>query len=125
MEEAPIGLMVDDDRGVRALYAAVFARLGVPVRSAGSIAEARAELHAWTPRLVVLDVRLPDGCGLELLPDIQAAGDPPVIFATAAATQREIGLVERYAFRILRKPFDLGHLQAAIEAACSLQPAAL
>lgn len=125
MDEPPIGLTVDDDRGVRALYAAVFARLGMPCRCVGSVAQARAELRAWVPRLVVLDVRLPDGCGLELLPDIEAIGAPPIIFATAVTTQREVDLVERYAFRILRKPFDLERLQEAIEAACALQPAAL
>lgn len=115
----PIILVVDDDSGIRMLYAAVCSRLGYAVCSAGSVAHAREVLRDCNPTAVVLDVRLPDGNGLELVPHIREAGDPPVIFASAASTQRELALFERYAFRVLPKPFDIIQLQEAIGAACT------
>lgn len=115
--DATSALVIDDNSGVRALYAAVCKQVGLAVVGVASIAEARAELHRWSPSVVILDVRLPDGSGLELVPDIRAAGDPPVIWATAATDQREVEVVAPYAFRILSKPFDILELQAAIETA--------
>lgn len=110
-------LVIDDNSGVRALYAAICKQVDLTMVGVGSIAQARLELHGLAPSVVILDVRLPDGSGLELVPDIRAAGDPPVICATAATDHREVDLVTPYAFRILSKPFDILALQGAIEAA--------
>ncbi|HEY8572833.1 CHASE3 domain-containing protein [Phenylobacterium sp.] len=71
-------LHVDDDVDLTDVVAAALEGFG-EVRAAHSLAEARQAL-ASAPDLVILDIALPDGSGLDLLPDLQRSGtSPPVI----------------------------------------------
>jgi PAS domain S-box-containing protein len=82
-DEQPIVLHVDDDPDLRLLVMEAFAGRG-RLMAAGSLAEARNLLATITPQLVILDVGLPDGSGLDLLPslvDKDGAALPVVIFS--------------------------------------------
>lgn len=57
-------VLVEDDRALRRALERVLGRAAV--RSAGTVAEARALITAWRPDAVVVDHGLPDGAGLEL-----------------------------------------------------------
>jgi len=65
-------LFVDDDRAFSTMAAAVLTREGFPVTVARSLHEARLAVAKEAPGLVFLDRRLPDGDGLEFLPELRA-----------------------------------------------------
>lgn len=87
-------LHVDDDRDILEVTAAVLSGLA-DVRPAESLASARAALGDATPDLVILDLGLPDGSGLELLADLgdDAGRTVPVIIYSAQET--DIDLTDR------------------------------
>lgn len=111
-------LFVEDEAELRSAYAKYF-RDRHDVAFAGSGAEARAELSRFHPDVVVLDLRLPDGDGIDLLRELRAAGSSvPVVVTTAyASMQPMIEILGLQHSGFLFKPFDLGALEARIDAA--------
>jgi len=78
--ESPLQVLhVDDDDAYREAVASTFE--DVSLETAGSVAETRAALEEGEFDCVVLDHRLPDGTGIELLRE-DAFGDTPVVFLT-------------------------------------------
>ncbi|HTU99123.1 MAG TPA: diguanylate cyclase [Luteitalea sp.] len=69
--EAPRGevdvLLVDEDLETRRLLASVLQHEGIPVREAGTCAEARMLIDARVPNGLMVDVRLPDGAGYDIV----------------------------------------------------------
>jgi DNA-binding response OmpR family regulator len=85
----PVVLHVEDDHDVLQVTASALEACGeiVPVES---LASARAFLAQRTPDLVILDIGLGDGSGLELLPDLSACSStliPIVIFSAQDDTE--------------------------------------
>lgn len=80
----PLVLHVDDDRDILEVTAATLAS-SADIVPAGSLAAARAVLARQTPDLVILDLGLPDGSGLELLAELgdDRRGEIPVIVYSA------------------------------------------
>jgi DNA-binding NtrC family response regulator len=114
-------LIVEDEAGVREGLVRLVESRGHVARVAASLAEARETLAAETKAIdcVLLDLRLKDGDGLDLLREIRARGtDPPVIVATAYGdSDRTIAAMKAGAFEYLTKPFELPILSAAVERA--------
>jgi CheY-like chemotaxis protein len=84
----PLILLVEDNEANQMLARAVLELDGFEVRVAGSAEEARAELQAAMPSLILMDVQLPGEDGLSLTRDLKA--DPatasiPVVALTAHA----------------------------------------
>lgn len=77
-------LLVDDDRAFATVAQATLAREGVPVDLAHSLGQARRAVAAKGYDLVVLDRRLPDGDGLDWLPELRAAQARAVIVMVTA-----------------------------------------
>ncbi len=77
---APRALIVDDDPGFLAGLAELVKREGFSVASASTLKQARAEIAARLPDILLVDLNLPDGSGLDLLegfePGIGARGRP-------------------------------------------------
>ena len=69
----PIVLIVDDSLTVRMDLAEVFGAAGFDVRLCGSVADARAAMAVELVSVVLLDVLLPDGDGVDLLREIRAS----------------------------------------------------
>ena len=61
-------LIIDDDRDVLETMQSILSRLGHDDTPAASLAEARRAAADAPPDVVFLDIRLPDGNGLDLLP---------------------------------------------------------
>jgi DNA-binding NtrC family response regulator len=116
-------LIVDDEGGVREGLARVVASRGHAPHEAASLAEARAALSSAAFDCVLLDLRLKDGDGLDLLREICAAPEgPPVIVATAYGdSDRAIAAMKAGAFEYLTKPFDIQELSSALERATRLR----
>lgn len=70
-------LFVEDDASLLTQMKNWFEAKGNAVRAASSLLDARTALENFTPEMIVLDVILPDGSGLELLQDLPSL--PPVI----------------------------------------------
>lgn len=79
-------------------------------------------IDSFEPEIVILDVRLPDADGLDLLKTLQKKGDcPHVIVVTAFHDMATtIKAIKRGAFEYIPKPIDLDDLDAAIERAIEL-----
>jgi two-component system nitrogen regulation response regulator GlnG len=124
-------LVIDDEPLICQSFHWVFATGDVEVASAGTVAEAWRRVEEDHPDVIVLDLQLLDGSGLDLFDQIRAA-DPkrPVIFLTAhGTTETAIEAMKRGAFDYIGKPFDLeqmsGLLERAFEAArLRIEPAA-
>ncbi len=111
------GLLVVDDDGLVswALQKAALA-LKVPVHLAATTAEALATVERHAVDLAFLDVRLPDGDGLDILPTMhRLAPDMRIVVITSDATplNRERAL-QGGAWQFIEKPFDLSEVTRVI-----------
>lgn len=80
-------LVVDDDPGFRRLIETILVREGYQVQTAGSVADALRQGQTRSFRLVISDLKLPDGDGLEVLKWWKEnAGETPVVMITAFGT---------------------------------------
>jgi len=86
MPATPISLLiVDDEALVVEMLQRYLQTKGYEVRGAGRAAEALAVYREWRPPLVLLDVRLPDGSGLDVLRQLRALNpEVHVVIVTAA-----------------------------------------
>ena len=112
-------LIVEDDADLGFLLQEVLKREGHGIEVVETGAEARARLQRGRYDLVLLDHKLPDGDGLELLPHYQElAPDVPIILMTAFST-RQIALeaTRRGAYDFFSKPFDFQEVQIVVRRA--------
>ncbi|HEY6221285.1 MAG TPA: sigma-54 dependent transcriptional regulator [Candidatus Eisenbacteria bacterium] len=112
-------LIVDDEDSFRKIVGKELERAGYVVESAATLEEARRALAQKSYHLVLLDVRLPDGNGLELLADIKSSlPSTQVVMLTAFGTVQEaIQAMKQGAHDFLTKPCKLGELEAVLEKA--------
>ncbi|HET9952674.1 MAG TPA: sigma-54 dependent transcriptional regulator [Candidatus Eisenbacteria bacterium] len=116
-------LLVDDEESFRQIVGRELRRAGYHVDEAGTVEDARHSLAGQSYHVVLLDVRLPDGSGLDLLQDIkQSLPATQVVILTAFGTVREaIRAMKHGAFDFLSKPCKLGEIEAVIEKALEVQ----
>ena len=112
-------LVVDDDRAVRTVLAAVLQRSGHNVREASDGEEALATIAAEPIDLVVTDLRMPVMDGMQLLAEVLARwGDVPVIVLTAHGTvPLAVEAMKAGASDFLLKPFDRDEIRYAVQKA--------
>jgi two-component system nitrogen regulation response regulator GlnG len=103
--------IIDDDRSIRWVFEKALKRENIPFASFGSVPEAVTALERETPCVVVSDIRMPGGSGLELLERLKADYPRmPVILMTAYSDlDSAVGAFQRGAFEYLPKPFDVEH----------------
>jgi two-component system, NtrC family, nitrogen regulation response regulator GlnG len=109
-------LVIDDDDTIRLVIAEALGHDGHDVQTAGTVADGLAALIAFDPHVLITDVMLPDGNGLDQLPDILAKRPSmPVIVLSAQNTlTTAVRATEQGAFEYLPKPFDLDELCRAV-----------
>jgi two-component system, OmpR family, alkaline phosphatase synthesis response regulator PhoP len=115
-------LVVDDESDILTLVSANLQIRGYQVAKAKNGTEALAQLRLSPPNLMVLDIKLPDFSGWDLLKGIKV--DPkitsrfPVLIMTASISETNIDL-ESYpsVVEILIKPFSTSRLLSAVERA--------
>ena len=117
-------LLVEDTASLSTLYRAVLMRAGYEVSCAGTLSQARTAFAKRSPRIVLLDLQLPDGDGLDLLEEVRAAGtESRVIVITAnGSINRAVHAMRAGAFDFLVKPFDEGRLVGAVRNALATAP---
>lgn len=102
-------LVVDDEPVICHSFRRVFGSSEVEVLTAGTLAEGWRRIREDRPDVIVLDLQLPDGSGMDLFDRVRAT-DPkrPVVFVTAnARAEAGIEALRRGAFEYLTKPLDL------------------
>ena len=114
-------LIVEDDRS---LNAGIALALGEAVFAcAYTLEEAEAALTASSIDLVILDINLPDGSGLDLLRRLRRHSEVPVLLLTANDLERdEVAGLEAGADDYVTKPFSLAVLRARAGRLLSRRP---
>ena len=120
---APAGrrrlLVVDDEASMVDFLALLFRDDGYKVDTAGSVEEARRALAGQGFDLVLCDILMPDGSGLDLLKEIKAS-DPnaAVVMMTAyTSTRSAIEAMKLGAYDYISKPFDVDELRLVAQKA--------
>jgi two-component system, OmpR family, response regulator len=118
MNEQSRILVVDDEPNIRELLAIALRHVGHDVTTADACAAAATEVRRQQPDLVVLDVMLPDGDGIELCSRLRRDGmRAPVLFLTARdATEDKVRGLTVGGDDYVTKPFSLEELVARVSA---------
>ena len=107
-------LVVDDDALIRDLLGERLERKGFRVARAGSLAEARERVSRHTPDVAILDVKLPDGEGTQLLPELTEAGTPCVMMTAHGTVASAVEALRLGAEDFLEKPFSMDRLETTL-----------
>jgi DNA-binding NtrC family response regulator len=117
-------LLVEDTPSLSMLYSSVLAKSGHGVACAFSLAEARAHCERVRPSLVLLDLQLPDGDGLDLLASLRrdAPETRTIVITANGSINRAVQAMRAGAFDFLVKPFDEARLLSAVGNALASAP---
>ncbi|MCX2972550.1 sigma-54-dependent Fis family transcriptional regulator [Halieaceae bacterium IMCC8485] len=114
-------LMVEDSVSLSAIYMAYLEGTDYDLVTAETLSSAHAALGAFKPDIVLLDIELPDGNGLDFLTATTALENPPkVIVMTAYGTSdMAVDAIRKGAFDFLTKPFDAARLIVTLDNAAA------
>ncbi|HLD08550.1 MAG TPA: nitrogen regulation protein NR(I) [Methylophilaceae bacterium] len=101
--------IIDDDKSIRWVFEKALARTDMEFKTFASVPEALNALNKEEPQVVVSDIRMPNGSGLDFLQEIkQRLPDIPVIIMTAYSDlESAVAAFQGGAFEYLAKPFDV------------------
>jgi two-component system KDP operon response regulator KdpE len=110
-------LIVEDEAEIRRFVRMSLSAEGFEVMEADGVQRGLIEAGTRRPDLVVLDLGLPDGDGVELIRDLRAWSDMPVLVLSARTTEADkINALDAGADDYLVKPFSAGELLARVRA---------
>jgi two-component system KDP operon response regulator KdpE len=110
-------LIVEDEVEIRRFVRMSLGAEGFEVIEADGVRRGVIEAGTRRPDLVVLDLGLPDGDGVELIRDLRAWSDMPIVVLSARTTEADkIGALDAGADDYLVKPFSAGELLARVRA---------
>ncbi len=111
-------LVVEDDRALRLTLVATLKAAGYAPVPAVDAAEARRWFAHYAPDLVLLDLGLPDGDGLDLIGHFRGLGQTPIVVLSARDAQAvKVEALDRGADDYVAKPFGVDELLARLRAA--------
>ena len=114
----PLVLVIEDEAPLRRYLRAALQAFGYRVEEAATGEEGRAMLLRVNPDVVLLDLGLPDGDGLELAREIRGWSRVPIIVVSARGKEEDkIQALDVGADDYLTKPFGSGELLARIRVA--------
>ncbi|MFO7900045.1 MAG: sigma 54-interacting transcriptional regulator, partial [Planctomycetota bacterium] len=119
-------LVVDDELGIRGLCREVLESAGCTVEEAPDLSTARRKLADGSFGLVILDVRLPDGSGLDLFRRARRSSPelPVAIITGHASVEDAVEAVKNGALDYITKPFDVSRIEGIAELAARRRPEA-
>ncbi|MGH8795855.1 MAG: sigma-54-dependent transcriptional regulator, partial [Caldimonas sp.] len=111
----PHALVVDDDADSAETMAMLIATEGFTVATAGSLRDARRQMALQEPDIVLLDLVLPDGSGMELVNDAKLLPNTEVVLITGhASLDTSIQALRLGAADYMVKPISLKQLQGVL-----------
>jgi two-component system response regulator PilR (NtrC family) len=116
-------LVVDDEQSMREMLGIMLHREGYEVKAAESRAQAAAVLAKGAVDMVITDIRLPDGDGIEILRHVKAAAPETVVVVMTAfgTTETAVAALKLGAHDYLTKPFDVDELKIVVSGALETQ----
>ena len=115
---APVGkiLVVDDDQAICVVISEALKRAGHNVKTVGTIAQRAAQIDAFEPDVILTDVMLPDGDGMDDIGEILSRRPELKIIVLSAQNtlNTAVRATGQGAFEYLPKPFDLNELSRAV-----------
>lgn len=107
LQPAPI-LVIEDTLSLQMIYRSVLTQAGHRVVTASSLADGREAWRSQSPSVVLLDLMLPDGDGLDLMQDIlsDAPGTAVIVITANGSINRAVEAMRAGAHDFLVKPFD-------------------
>ncbi|MGZ8781355.1 MAG: sigma-54-dependent transcriptional regulator [Thermoanaerobaculia bacterium] len=112
-------LIVDDEASLRDFLSIVFEEEGWHVETAESLGEAHAAIQRREPDVVLCDLMLPDGSGIDLVRDVKAQ-TPSIVFVMITAhtsTRSAVEALKAGAVDYIAKPFDIEELKIVVRKA--------
>ncbi|RYY64179.1 MAG: two-component system response regulator KdpE [Comamonadaceae bacterium] len=117
MLDAPCALLVEDEPQIRRFVRAALEQEGWQVHESVSMARGLIDAGTRRPDLIVLDLGLPDGDGVDYLRDLRVWSQVPVIVLSARTDEADkIAALDAGADDYLTKPFGVGELLARVRA---------
>jgi two-component system response regulator HydG len=116
-------LVVEDDEAMRSLVLEDLAERGMAVRGAANLHDALSAMAADIFDVVVSDLNMPGGTGLELCQRVRERDPqlPVILFTAFGSLDAAIGAIRNGAYDFLTKPVELDQLALAVERAASLR----
>jgi two-component system response regulator AtoC len=116
-------LIVDDDRSIRELLSMHLEERGFGVLSAGTGADGVRLAAETPPAAIILDMRLPDASGIDLIPELRKrAPEAPVLMITAHHDMATTILAMKAgAFDYIHKPIDIQAFDVALDRALEVR----
>jgi DNA-binding NtrC family response regulator len=108
--------LIDDDELIVSMLSKVLKNEGYDVRTATSARDVVGKIASWSPSVVMLDIRLPDRNGIEILEDIVKRGiDSQVVMLTADDTaETAVKAMKLGAADYLTKPFNVDEVKIVL-----------
>jgi len=115
----PSLLIVEDEPDLRQLYQLALVKVGLDVEAVGDVAQARQRLAQRHYAVLLTDMRLPDGTGLDLLRELAAAQRPEraIVITAYGSADNAVEALKAGAFDYLTKPVTPARLRQAIATA--------
>jgi len=113
----PVVILIEDEIQIRRFVRAALEAQGWQVHEADTAKQGLAAAGTRKPDLLIVDLGLPDGDGLDLIRDVRAWSNVPIIVLSARTKETEkIAALDAGADDYLAKPFGLGELMARVRA---------
>jgi len=113
----PVALIIEDEPQIRRFVRAALEAEGWQVHEAGTQQRGLIEAGTRKPDLLVLDLGLPDGDGMDLIRDVRQWSSVPIIVLSARADEGDkVAALDAGADDYLTKPFGVGELLARVRA---------
>jgi len=105
-------LIIDDEPFLRSTLGMILQRVGYSCEEAGDFAEALRKASMRKYRLIFLDLQLPDGSGIDFLPELRKLQPqiPVVVLTANGSLEKAIGALRNGAYDYLLKPIDPGQI---------------
>lgn len=122
---SPRILIVDDEADLRELLEITLVKMGLDIDSASDLATARDYLKQHEYALVLTDMRLPDGLGIELVQEITAQykNTPVAVITAFGSADNAVVALKAGAFDYLSKPVGLEQLRVMVRSALRISQA--
>jgi two-component system KDP operon response regulator KdpE len=110
-------LLIEDEKQIRRFVRAAVEEEGCAVVEAETLQQGLIEAGLRQPDMLILDLGLPDGNGIDLIRDLRGWSDVPVLILSARSQEADkIAALDAGADDYLTKPFSVGELRARVRA---------